>query len=100
MSKKARTAGDELMPGRYEGDGLCTTTIPPGYQVVPDYVVEALLLWSYCPQEASYQDGPSIEDVCETLGEAVENWTGVPQPQEWWTVDEMKAHLSDPLGNE
>ena len=70
-------------------------------------VIEAAMMWCYCPQAGGYADGPAIEDGYERLVEAVTELTGInPEVLEtkfrkrkatqqiyWPTVKEVNAAL-------
>jgi len=61
-------------------------------------IVDAAILWVFCPTAGGYRDGPAIEDTCEALGEAVRNYLGVDidtPPDEWWSVEEMRAAIAE-----
>jgi hypothetical protein len=59
-----------------------------------DAVLDAAMVWAFCPSAGGYKDGPAVEDTCEALGIAVNAALGVDldSPSNlWWTIDEMRA---------
>ena len=48
------------------------------YAEVPLDVAGAILDWYHLPEEGSFIDGPSVEDVCESLGLQIQTWGRVP----------------------
>jgi len=46
--------------------------------VVPIAIRDAAIRWAKIPDSGSYGgDGPSVEDVCEELSDAVDDWVGL-----------------------
>ncbi len=62
----------------------------------PAQLLQAVLLWAYCPVQGGYREGGAVEDTCEALQACVEQWTGVPRPEAPLSVEEVKA-LAAPL---
>lgn len=70
-------------------------------------VIEAAIMWCYCPEAGGYADGPAVEDGWERLVAAVEGLTGVGRealeekfrkrkathPIYWPTVKEVNSVL-------
>ncbi len=59
-------------------------------------VIDAAVLWTYCPDAGGYKEGSAIEDTCEALGEVVEDYTGVRRESiadEWITEEESAERL-------
>ena len=69
-------------------------TMKEGWVSVPERVAKATKFWTYCPMQGGYKDGPAIEDTCEELAGAVEEWTGVDRSDEWLTVEQTEAMLA------
>jgi len=57
-------------------------------------VIDAAILWAYCPIAGGYREGAAIEDTCEALAEAVVAYVGVQPGDEWWTEEEMHAAIA------
>jgi hypothetical protein len=60
-------------------------------------VIDAAIVWAFCPAAGGYKDGPAVEDTCEALGAAVNAMLGtdIATPaDEWWTLDEMRRALA------
>ena len=61
-------------------------------------LVDAAVVWAFCPSAGGYRDGPAVEDTCESLGGAVRAYLGIEDtdtpPDEWWTLEEMRAAIS------
>lgn len=61
-------------------------------------IAEAAKVWAYCPIQGGYQDGPSIEDTCEALAEAVARYWHYPAtPEIWWTEAERDAAIDQAM---
>lgn len=56
-------------------------------------IADAAIVWTYCPSAGGYKDGASVEDTCEDLVAAVETYTGLRSPDDWWTEEEMRAAI-------
>ena len=69
--------------------------IEAGLYGAPDTAIErAAIAWTYCPPQGGYQDGPSIEDCCEALVEAVVAKTHIQPPDDWLTEEQRDTLLS------
>lgn len=73
-----------------------SNTMRPGLVCVPAAVAQAAAMWVYCPPQGGYRGGRAMEDTCEELAQAVEQWTGVPPSDDW--LSEEKAFSRLPKG--
>lgn len=62
-------------------------------------VINAAILYTYCPDAGGYWDGKAVEDTCEGLSEAVYKLTGkveeYPCEERWGTEEEMWDYIYD-----
>lgn len=57
-------------------------------------VMDAAILWAYCPSEGGYREGAAVEDTCEGLSEAVRDFVKLDNRETpYWTEEEMRAAI-------
>lgn len=95
------------MQRRYSGmlSALPSRAAPPSPAAdgLREAVLDAALVWACCPGHGAYKDGPSVEDTCEMLTEAVEAYHDIDIAQSiencgQWTIAGMRAALAQPAG--
>ena len=63
-------------------------------------LIDAAIVWANCPSAGGYKNGPAVEDTCEELGAAVNEYLGLDLqtfPDEWWTLEQMRGFLENRL---